>query len=77
MPLAPGAVNGQNKTRIRGPGFGHKPLNPTRSPPLGLPLQVYQGLVCKHKRRVAIISDGISLHHNRLTRQYRQYRHAT
>lgn len=21
MPLAPGAVNGQNKTRIRGPGF--------------------------------------------------------
>lgn len=22
MPLAPGAVNGQNKTRIRGPGFG-------------------------------------------------------
>lgn len=41
----------RNKTRIRGPGFDHKPMNPTQSPPLGLLLQVYRGLVCKHKQR--------------------------
>ena len=44
---------GRNKTRICGPGFDHKPLNPTQSPPLGLLLQVYRGLVrgYKHKQR--------------------------
>ena len=42
---------GRNKTRICGPGFGHKPLNPTQSPPLGLLLQVYQGLVRGYKQR--------------------------
>lgn len=42
---------GENKTRICGPGFGHKPLNPTQSPPLGLLLRVYLGLACKHKQR--------------------------
>lgn len=42
---------GKIKPGFANPGFGHKPLNPTQSPPLGLLLQVYQGLVCKHKQR--------------------------